>query len=769
MKGFKSLTTLMFMLGLCLCQEMDDAFMGVGLQNSTDPEGVQITSIDRHTPAEIAGFELNDVIVEIDGLPIPDRAALTELLFLKNPGDRIKVTFNRCGRIINKYIVLGRRGDYQRLMRLGGREHFFTAAEQIMPHWEKDSTAALVLKTLKKGKLTNQYNKISECYKKEMDTYRGFFTLNAVSLALLEPAAGFAAAERVKEQLNLKSADPLAIWSGVPYVLDTKPIEDKNVISELHFESEKFKPLAMTIDMIVDAVYNANKHIDRAFSTLNEDEKSLIADIPPFLLDIFSETVYIHTDQNEELVDSYEELIAAAKKIDYSELLSAGYILAGIYDVDLLATLSAVEAGEGADAERDILIDKMVKVGERDSLNVKIPVMGRLIVTGEKGMMYTEQAAIWIDLGGDDTYFGYCGGTPYVLFDNYKHRFDSGRIGVHIDLSGNDTYIRNTPGSIGSGLCGGGCLIDLAGNDRYSGSRLCQGSAFCGVGMLIDHAGNDIYIAQEAVQGFAAFGAGILIDRDGDDVYSGARYAQGVGAPKGLGLLLDNRGDDRYISAFKIPNGYGNIDSWDSWSQGLGIGFRMLAAGGIGILCDRSGNDYYEAGNFSQACGYFFGMGTFDDGSGDDIVIGNRYTQGGGVHQAVAVFVDHAGNDTYLGREAINQGGAWDIVSAWFVDYSGNDSYTGVTYSQGGAAQNGFAVFIDYDGIDEYKSGNCSNGGGGANNYHPEYDAKSLGVSIDLGGDEDDYSETKDERINNKLIVPEYEKEINGSGVFWDR
>jgi len=489
-----------------------------------------------------------------------------------------------------------------------------------------------------------------------------------------------------------------------------------------------------------------------------------------FLLGNFAETGYLHTESDEELLDGYYELLKSTKKIDYAMLIKAGQLLSNIHNSSILELLRDIKPAEGADPSRDILIDKFVTLGYRDSADVKIPLKGRFIVSGGEGMTYPEEAAIWIDLGGDDTYFGFCGGTPYTIYKNYRHRFGAGRSGLHIDLGGNDTYIRNTEGAIGAGFCGAGCLIDLDGDDRYSGYRLCQGAAFCGTGMLIDMSGSDIYTSQEESQGFAVFGAGLLYDAAGNDLYSGTRFVQGVGVTKGIGLLVDNSGDDRYVGTFKTPNGYGVENTWDGWSQGVGVGFRSVATGGIGLICDRAGNDRYEAGNFSQACGYFFGMGIFQDFDGNDLVIGNRYCQGSGAHQAASLFRDHRGNDRYIGHEATNQAGVWDITAAYFIDDLGDDIYEASSISLGGASQNGFAAFLDGDGCDSYTSlAGATVGAGGGNHYHPEYGAKSLGIFIDLGGDKDDYTKTFEKRKNDKLIISgDDEKEEGGEGIFRD-
>lgn len=750
---------LAFMVLLCSIALGVDAFIGIGTAASEDPVGIEVTQVVRNSPAELSGLQAGDVIIKIDGVVVPDRDSLDSFMDRYAPGDLVKFTIDRCGHEEKFPLILANRDAFQGIMKEGRREDFPTAAEEIMPDWRNDSTTAMVLRSLRENDLLDEYDSLAVAFQTELDDYHGYYTLDAVALPLLQPAATYSSAERVEYNLSTRGGDPVNIWAGVPLALDVDTTHGL------------IRPEPSTIEGIVECVQRANAQIDSAFVNLNEEELADMADIGPYLLDILETTVYIDNDPDEGLVDEYFEMLSTSKKIEYRNLLICGQLLSGLYQPNELGKLVEIEPGDDADPERDILLDVGVVVAYRDSAGESVPVRGRLIVSGTGDGIYEEQAAIWIDLGGNDTYRGFCGGTPYVIAGGNEHFYKQGRVGVHIDLGGDDTYIRNTPGAIGSGYCGGGCLIDLDGNDTYYGDKLCQASSYFGTGMLVDLRGDDFYVAQENSQGFAVFGAGLLYDAVGDDSYTGAQYVQGVGMPKGLGILVDHSGNDSYTASYKSPSGYGNEDTWDGWSQGVGMGFRSLAAGGIGVLMDRLGDDSYRAGNFSQACGYFFGMGILDDGHGNDIFKGNRYVQGSGAHQAVGYFRNHAGEDVYIGHEATNQAGTWDITTAYFIDDSGNDSYSGSGLSLGGSAQNAFAVFIDRDGEDTYHvASSRSVGMSGGNDYHPDYNAKSLGIFFDLGNDKDDYSEVRDKRKNGKVyLTDEDDNESTGDGLFIDR
>jgi hypothetical protein len=750
---------LFFMCLVIVASIAQNPFIGVGTQPNETPSGLKVTQVVRNSPAKIAGLEVGDIITHIDGEPIPDREALNSALEHRLPGDLLRLTIDRCGNTHKIPMILGKREDYQGSMKKGGREDFPESAEQLMPDWRSDSTVAMVLRELEVNGLIEEYEKLTEAFRAEFEAYRGYYTLDAVTLPMLQPIAVGVSAEAILQNLSARGGDPVNIWAGVPFALDV----DTSAIPK--------RPEPSSLEGIIETVQRANAQIDSAFLNLTEEQLSNIADVAPYLFDILENTIYIDSDPDEQLVEHYHDIVDASKKVVFRNLLTCGQLLSGLFQPAEIAKLRGIEPRFGANQSKDILLDTMVVVAFRDSAGSRIPILGRLIVSGEGDGVYDETAAIWIDLGGNDLYKGFCGGTPYVIRNNGEHLFRQGRIGIHIDLGGDDTYIRNTLGAIGGGFCGGGCIIDLEGNDKYYGDKLCQGAAYFGTGTLIDLRGDDLYIAQENSQGFGVFGAGLLYDATGHDTYHGSRYVQGVGMTKGLGIIVDHEGNDNYTASFKSPNGYGNEDSWDGWSQGVGLGFRQISAGGIGVLSDRNGNDRYVAGNFSQACGYFFGFGILDDSGGNDRFEGNRYVQGSGAHQAFGYFRNHGGDDVYIGREATNQAGTWDITAAFFIDDSGDDSYSGSGLSLGGASQNALAVFIDRGGRDTYKtsSGN-SVGMGGGNDYHSDYDARSLGIFFDLGGSKDDYSGVQAERKNDRTILqkPDFKKNI-GAGLFIDR
>jgi len=360
---------------------------------------------------------------------------------------------------------------------------------------------------------------------------------------------------------------------------------------------------------------------------------------------------------------------------------------------------------------------------------IEVESFGWLIVGGEGPNRY-DMAMVSgvIDLGGDDVY----------------HATDL-RLGCSIimDFAGNDHYSGTPDQGPGGALLGASLIDDRGGNDVYTGELLACGSAMFGVSLLLDHDGNDIYTGGEWSIGAAVYGAGMLIDLgSGNDQYLGEFLCQGVGGPRGFGAIIDENGRDLYRANGPKPSAYGTAAVFQSFSQGIGFGYRNYAAGGVGMISDLGGDDRYEAGEFAQGGAYYWGLGILCDVSGRDLYYGNRYGQGFGVHQAVGILADEAGDDTYWSMTAASQGSAWDIGVGLLLDKSGADSYQCDGLGQGGASQQALAMLVDLAGVDRYTAaGGATQGQSGGDNYHfHETNTYSFSLQLDLGGANDYYS-----------------------------
>ncbi len=371
--------------------------------------------------------------------------------------------------------------------------------------------------------------------------------------------------------------------------------------------------------------------------------------------------------------------------------------------------------------------------------------LGRIIVGGVGRNVYTNEAFLIIDLGGNDVYENSAGGAS-GLSDR--------PISIVIDLAGNDQYISRKSFSQGSGVFGIGILADCAGDDVYEAKHLSQGAGFFGCGLLADYGGHDKFIADTFAQGAAEFGAGILWQRGGDTEYRAAQMAQGFGGMQGSGLLLDAGGNDSYFAGGKYPCVWLAGHNF-SLSQGFGYGMRPFAGGGVGILCDLTGNDRYTADVYGQGASYWYSIGLLLDAAGNDAYDAYQYCQGAGIHLSNGALVDWAGNDTYTAGH-ICQGAAHDYSVGMLIDRAGNDKYTGDTTAQGAAINNSFALLLDRAGDDNYtgtdpKQSQAAGHDGDTREYG------SIALLLDLAG-KDSYSQGQ---TNNAIWL----KPLYGAGL----
>lgn len=353
-----------------------------------------------------------------------------------------------------------------------------------------------------------------------------------------------------------------------------------------------------------------------------------------------------------------------------------------------------------------------------------IPELGWVVVGGVGPNTY--------DLGRISAVFEPGGGDRFL----WSHAAGAHRLVV--DLAGDDRHeARGAIGSAGA-LAGISIVDDRAGNDVYELGDM-GGACVLGLAAIVDRAGDDRYAGGAWSLGAAMGGAAVVVDLAGSDRFAGDGMAIGVGGPRGIGAVVDLAGDD-VAELGTRPSVYGVAGERAGFGMGFGLGLRMAAAGGVGAYLDYAGRDHRRSGEFSQGCGYFYGLGILFDGDGDDVAVCDRYGLGASAHQAAGVYIDLGGNDSYAARTAAHLGGAWDESIAVFVDAAGNDSYRADALALGSTAQQAIAIAIDRGGDDLYRLGALGPpayglGATGTNEYHfDEAGLCSFGVFLDLGG-----------------------------------
>ncbi|MBN1104217.1 MAG: HEAT repeat domain-containing protein [Deltaproteobacteria bacterium] len=348
--------------------------------------------------------------------------------------------------------------------------------------------------------------------------------------------------------------------------------------------------------------------------------------------------------------------------------------------------------------------------------------LGLVVVGGRGPDIHDREAALIIDLGGDDLYRGRVASGH------------EGRCSLLLDLSGNDLYWGEDL-TQGSGFWGIGILLDLTGDDLYRAGNCAQGSGIFGTGLLIDREGNDRYLGAEFVQASSSWGFGGLIDLSGEDLYECASSGQAYSGVLGVSCLTDLGGNDRYIAGSNAPDPR-EPDSDQSFAQGFSMGMRNLAPGGFSLLADGNGNDIYHCQYFGQGSSYWMGIGILYDAGGKDTCMARRYAQGAGIHFSLGMLLDGGGNDT-TSSWGVSQGCGHDYGIGILVNRAGNDSYVSDWLSMGASEANGIGIFVDTDGDDRYLSGS----GMGVGRLTPSRRAGGIGLFVDAHG-KDHYAGT---------------------------
>jgi len=649
----------------------------IGIGFTPQKNGVRVDALPYLSPAAKAGMRVGDIIVGIDGREFDGDPASIDKEFRNSimshaAGDTVTL------HVVRDDIVEIKVAIEERPPGIGTVKEFsnFDSLPKATRAEEQ-----LANRLIEQFKITSDYKDLRQ--RLALLSERGDqFRLSRVAYIQHEPFQLRTVAATTLDQLAaaVTRRDIPAIYSLATAWLDSPVAKSQQALrTGLSLEEH--------LDQLVAILQQVRTAREEAFAKLDDEERKYLEDNCDKLFDMFADAK-----------DLDPRVLEIAARVDLAKILQSGETLWRLGNDAYLDDLEAAvrKAWEAAGKPKGIFIN-------RDSP------AGKIVVGGDGNTWYTEDAAILLDLGGRDFYTNNAGAPR------------GGRMpaAVLIDFGGDDSYEATFPWTQGAAKMGHGVLIDRAGNDEYTGTQWTQGAAVLGTALFLDESGNDTYRADQYAQAAAAWGVAVHVDYEGDDVYESRLLSQAVALPGGAGWLIDGRGNDRYYSKGKHPTEYGDAGIFDSWSQSCGIGFRGYESGGIAILYDGAGTDRYEAGNFSQGGGYYFGIGLFRDGGRDnDTYIGSRYNQGFAAHESIGYFEEAGGNDFYTTRQAVAQGVSWDETIVEFIDQDGDDVYEGgLSFSQGASAHNGFVLFMDLGGRNRFDYAG-QRGNAGPNDYH---------------------------------------------------
>ncbi len=458
--------------------------------------------------------------------------------------------------------------------------------------------------------------------------------------------------------------------------------------------------LAQGILLLLDALQSAEEILAPLMSRVSPEESRLLEKY------VYPEAASRETRDKETQglpkTREIKEALRILEKIDRMAILESALVLTQALEktVDILARVGSRE-------------------GALDPVSFMTPV-GRVKIGGTGPDTYREEAALIIDLGGDDTYHGEVAAGR------------DGRCALVLDLDGDDLYL-GEDFTQGAGFRGIGILWDLKGDDLYRAERCSQGAGLFGIGLLVDGSGSDVYLGESFVQAASLWGWGGLIDLEGEDTYRCDHAGQAYAEVMGISCLTDVEGNDKYLSGARAPDRREPCMN-QSFSQGFAVGMRDTAAGGFALLADGSGNDHYQCGYFGQGSSYWMAVGILYDERGKDTYSARRYSQGAGIHFSLGLLLDAEGND-HTCSWAVSQGCGHDYGIGMLINESGDDTYVSDWLCMGASEANGIGLFLDNAGDDGYDNPQ----GMAVGRLTPNRRAGGLGLFIDAGG-KDRYS-----------------------------
>ncbi len=694
-----------------------------------DADRIAISKLHLNGPARRAGLQIGDRIVAIPPYRIRSADELSRYVQSHSPGETITLDIRRDNLLMQVQCQVTDVYHLYALMAAEGKTSVASAPRHQTFSQTMGTVEKTVIELVQQHQIASDWAALSTALATETERYGGDTRLQDVHFALNHPL-------KVEQQ----AAALISTFAGAQSLDHLLRAAERHLDLEAVDLTVQTDGIAKTDGSFTASLHLANALANSAFNELSTAQYQRLRDGIPTLLDRFGQSLQLDEGETEES-RAHEQTLRLAKKVKLSPLFAAARVLADLAARITLPDLHAQFATSVIDSLPPGVTGRMLYARHTDQ--------GWIFVGDDGPNVYQTQALLIIDIGGDDTYIHT--GTPSDTQPSAR---------LYIDYAGDDRHIGNGYGSTGAAIGGVEVLIDVQGNDHYSGDVLSQGAAFCGIGILWDQAGNDVYTGRSAVQATAFFGAGLLIDEAGDDLFSASHIAQGFGGMRGLGLLADRDGADTYVADYRAPSTYGALGQYAGWAQGIGCGFRGYGSGGIGLLVDDAGDDRYQGGEFSQGIGYFFGLGLLADSGGNDRYRGRRYAQGAAAHQAIGLLIDTIGDDSYRTKGAASQGSAWDAAIGYLEDRSGRDLYRGGDLTQGAAAMNGLGILIDRSGNDRY-SAQSGQGQGSSATYWGGRGATNLGVLMDLGANTDHFT-VPNRKDRTSLKTP-------GIGLFLDR
>jgi len=727
---------------------------------------LRVRQLVRGMSADASGVQLGDLIFSIDGKPIGDTTGkdpdyLGGILRTKKPGDKVKLKLIRNRKVLSIPVKL-KTSETTAMI--------YTSPEEL-GDVRKSSWLSQAVERHNLGQpLSETLRQIAACADMEAGDIPFANRPSPWRLNVMTYLAHYPFRTGAYSRLIVKD-----LWTGLPY---TNSLSDTTVLTNA------------TARGLSGVVVAAGKHLDVAVqpitlpnlprttgeleSYLNTVQKSLDAayapvkeDLPRLRKELLRvldaddgweggiDTIKDESARNAKRLEVEAWLIdifGKSDKVRREDLVVAGSILGGLADTTWV---------QGFLTSLPTTLDKAPNVPEGrgvvqgDILAQWDTPEGQCIVGGYGSNSYSGDFRFILDPGGNDDYdlpAAPLGGCRFMM-----------------DMSGDDQYTGNDFGT-GSGVVSLDLVCDVEGDDVYRGVKFAQGGGLLGIGMLADWSGDDYYFSHWCSQAAGFLGIGILYEGGGEDSYVADAFSQGFAYLRGFGALMECDGDDTYKAGWEFPDYRNPKRAHMAMSQGYGYGMRPWSTGigsdgGVGVLTDLRGSDIYSSDFFCQGASYWYALGILHDGQGCDRYTAGQYSQGSGIHLSFGALLDDEGDDMYDAYAGLEQGNAHDWSAGCLEDHNGNDIYiaagNATSNSQGCGLTVSVAWLLDNIGNDKYfvMPGDTTSAQGGGN-YNEERKSGGLGLLIDLGKGRDLYGDPR--------VVPGHDFVKGHYGILYD-
>ncbi|MBI3297140.1 MAG: hypothetical protein HYZ75_03180 [Elusimicrobia bacterium] len=296
---------------------------------------------------------------------------------------------------------------------------------------------------------------------------------------------------------------------------------------------------------------------------------------------------------------------------------------------------------------------------------------GVILLSGKQDDVFSdvdlEGVDVLVDLGGRSRYLA----SPALA--------GPGQVRVVVDMS-HELTMERPNGAAGSATLGVALFVaPEPGTKTVRAGDFSLGAGLFGVGAAW-LAGPLSVDAGRFSLGAGAFGVGVMVAAgDGSRLVSDLS-SQGYGTTRGAGLFVLRGSGGKAECGLRRPDARESLGLL-SLCQGVGLGPRAFAAGGVGTALVSGSSNSLRASYMAQGMGYWHGLGRLLIHGDGNRLQARRYAQGAGVHTAVGLLAVE-GSRNEARTWGVGPGFGWDYGVGW-LDVAGDDNVLAAEWASG--------------------------------------------------------------------------------------